>query len=78
MAPALTSCRSFLASRLAGYKKRAPYEFVDELPPMRPASCFKRKLREPYWASIAREGGKCEFNRPIPPEKAESAEWSRP
>ncbi len=46
---------AFCAERLAGYKKPRSVDFVDELPRDAAGKLLKRKLREPYWAGMARK-----------------------
>jgi long-chain acyl-CoA synthetase len=46
--------RSGLRKTLAGYKVPRRIEFSDVLPREDSGKIFKRKLREPYWASAGR------------------------
>jgi long-chain acyl-CoA synthetase len=45
---------AFLQQRLAGYKVPKVVEFVAQMPREDTGKIFKRKLREPYWAGMAR------------------------
>ncbi|MCP5261522.1 MAG: AMP-binding protein [Rhodoferax sp.] len=45
---------AFLKERLAGYKVPKVVEFVAQMPREDTGKIFKRKLREPYWAGMAR------------------------
>jgi long-chain acyl-CoA synthetase len=46
--------RSFLRSRIAGYKVPKTVEFRTDLPREDSGKIFKRKLREPYWEQAGR------------------------
>ena len=46
--------QAYLKARLAGYKVPAVVSFQPELPREDTGKIFKRKLREPYWAGVAR------------------------
>lgn len=45
---------AFLQERLAGYKVPKVVEFVAQMPREDTGKIFKRRLREPYWAGMAR------------------------
>jgi long-chain acyl-CoA synthetase len=47
--------RSYLRTRLAGYKVPKMVEFQNDLPREDSGKIFKRKLREPYWADAGRK-----------------------
>ena len=44
----------FLQQRLASYKLPKVVQWVSEMPREDTGKIFKRKLREPYWAGMAR------------------------
>ena len=46
--------KSYLRTRLADYKVPRLVKFQDDLPREDTGKIFKRKLREPYWAGLAR------------------------
>ena len=54
-APTAEDVRTFLKSRLAGYKVPRRIEFRDELPREDSGKIFKRKLREPFWEAAGRK-----------------------
>ena len=53
-APSVEEVRAFLKARLADYKVPRTVAFHDQLPREDTGKIFKRKLRDPYWAGLAR------------------------
>jgi long-chain acyl-CoA synthetase len=47
--------KTFLRSKVAGYKVPKRVEFKTDLPREDSGKIFKRKLREPYWAAAGRQ-----------------------
>ncbi len=52
--PALTDVRTYLSQHLAGYKVPKRIEFGRDLPREDSGKIFKRRLRDPYWATAGR------------------------
>jgi long-chain acyl-CoA synthetase len=52
--PPIADVRAYLSQHLAGYKVPKHIEFGTDLPREDSGKIFKRRLRDPYWASAGR------------------------